>query len=125
MDATFTGRVTSFQPNDRGVDIGFSDCVAEDVRMLLDTFLREDGLRLDKGAPADGVYVSGSAIARIAGGGFVNRRKYNVTVRSVGDGVVHASIASAMSGMSGGGLGVAKERKQRRQLLEKLQAYLA
>jgi len=124
MGTSFTGRVTSFRPTDRGVDIGFSDSVAEEVRMILDAFLREEGLKLDKGAPADGVYVSGSAIGRIAGGGFANRRKYNVTVRSSGDGVVHASIASAMSGMSGGGLGVMKERKQRRQLLEKLQAHL-
>jgi hypothetical protein len=125
MDAAFTGKVTSFRPNDKGADVEFTDAAAEDVRMLLDTFLREDGLKLDKGAPADGVYVSGSAIGRIAGGGFANRRKYNVTVRSIGDGSVQASIASAMTGMSGSVLGVMKERKQRRQLIEKLEAYLA
>jgi hypothetical protein len=125
MDAAFAGKVASFQPNDKGADIEFTGSAAEDVRMLLDAFLREDGLKLDKGAPADGVYVSGSALGRIAGGGLVNRRKYNVTVRSTGEGSVHASIASAMSGMSGSVLGVMKERKQRRQFVEKLQAYLS
>ena len=125
MGAAFSGTVSSFRPNDKGADVEFTDSTAEDVRMLLDTFMREEGLKLDKGAPADGLYVSGSALGRIAGGGLVNRRKYNVTVRSIGEGSVHASIASAMSGMSGSVLGVMKERKQRRDFIEKLQAYLA
>ena len=125
MDAAFTGKVASFRPNDKGADIEFTGAAAEDVRTLIDAFLREDGLALDSGAPADGVYVSGSALGRIVGGGLANRRKYNVTVRSTGDGSVQASIASAMSGMSGSVLGVMKERKQRRQFIEKLQAYLA
>ena len=124
MGTVLTGTVTSFRPHDKGVDIDFTECAAEEIRMVLDAFLREDGLTLDGGAPADGMYVSGSALGRIAGGGFVNRRKYHVTVTSMGDGVVHASIVSAMSGVSGGGLGVMKERKQRRRLVEKLQAHL-
>jgi hypothetical protein len=50
--------------------------------------------------------------------------KFDVRISS-SDTEVHASVASAMSGFSGGVIGVVKERKQRAKVIENLKIYLA
>jgi hypothetical protein len=124
MDVTFKGTVTTFQPTDKGAEIDFSGCAPDDVAQLLGTFFANSGLRLEKGDPANGTYGSGSSLGRIAAGGFAGRRKYEVKLASADGATVHATVASAMSGMSGGAIGLVKERKQRRQFVDSLKSYL-
>jgi hypothetical protein len=125
MQTDFHGTVASFQPTDKGAEIEFSGCAPGDVARLIDSFFLSSGFKLEKGDAMVGTYGSGSGTARLLAGGFVGRKKYDVSVRPVDPATVHATIASTMSGASGGLIGMMKEKKQRAAFADELKAYLS
>ena len=50
---------------------------------LLNTFLLENGFKLEKGDPVNGTYGTGSSVGRAIAGGFAKRAKYDLSVASV------------------------------------------
>jgi hypothetical protein len=123
MDTTFTGKISSFRPSEKGAEVDFQDCTPEDVAQLADRFLGAIGLNLEDGTVMQGVYGSGSKAGRAIGGGFVKRRKYVVSV-SVTEGGVRLSMVSGMSGLSGSVVGLMRERKQRKEFVASLTSFL-
>ena len=123
MQTAFAGKVRSFQPSEKGADVEFVDCTADDVVAVAEQFLASVGLSLERGTTAEGIYGSGSRAARAIGGGVIKRRKYAVGI-SIGDGGVRLSMQSAMSGIGGSLIGVIRERRQRKKFVANLRSYL-
>jgi hypothetical protein len=125
MQTDFQGTVTSFVVTDKGAEIDFGACGTDEVAHLVESFFLSSGFKLEKGDPTVGTYGSGSSAARILAGGFVKRKKYDVSIRPIDVSNVHASVASTMSGAGGGAIGVMKERKQRARFADELKAFLS
>ncbi|MCA1705204.1 MAG: hypothetical protein LC808_18880, partial [Actinobacteria bacterium] len=64
---------------------------------------------------------SGSKVGRALGGAIAKRRKFEVTID--GSDPVTVTVASAMSGWSGGAIGASKEKKNRKAMAEELHAH--
>lgn len=112
-----------FSPTAKGAEADFTDCSTVDVARLLEQWFIGNGFTLESGTAENGVYGQGSAGLRVVAGGFVKRKKYNVSVGGSGD-AIHASVGSAISGASGSLLGVARERSSRKDLTASLQSFL-
>lgn len=70
------------------------------------------GYRLEEGTKMDGVYANGSAAARVLVGGFAKRNKFSVKIVQYQNGECTVVVDKAMSGFSGGMIGVAKMNKE-------------
>jgi len=68
----------------------------------------QEGYKLEEGTKLDGVYGTGSAAGRVFGGGFVKRYKFSIKIFQSQDGGTLIHFDKAMSGMSGGLIGVGK-----------------
>jgi len=110
-------------PTEKGVNLVFIGFTAQDAGNILGDFFRLNGFSLKSGSSITGTYEKGSAGARVALGGFVDRKKYNVSVYSDAD-QTFAQVFSDMSGMSGSWLGVVRERKGRDEIKSLLQIFL-
>lgn len=125
MDPGFPGKIIDYKPSGKGAEIQFAGCAPEDVAVLAQRFLDAEGLKLESGTIWQGEWGSGSTIGRALAGGFVKRRKFNVSIAPPVDGGVQLRMMSAMSGVSGSLFGILRERKQRRQFVSKLKLYMA
>jgi hypothetical protein len=124
MSTELEGKLTTFKGTDKGAEMVFRSSNSDYVASRIRSFFEGNGFKLEKGDPTNGTYGSGSSVGRVAAGGFAGRSKFDVRISS-SDTEVHASVASAMSGFSGGVIGVVKERKQRAKVIENLKTYLA
>jgi hypothetical protein len=132
-------RVEAFSPTDKGVEVDVSGSDPAQVADVVEGFFLSNKFRLESGDKHNATYGMGSAVGRVIGGGLVKRAKYGVAISqpqltdparpdvtgepATGP-LVHISIASQMSGASGSLLGISREKKQRRQFVEDLKAYL-
>ena len=124
MGQVFTGRVVTFLPTDKGAEGDFADCTDEEVANLMARFFEANGFRLEDGTSLNGAYGSGNSAARVMAGGLSSRKKYDIRITKLADGI-RMTVNSAMSGWSGSLLGVARERGQRKKFLSNLQTYLS
>lgn len=67
---------------------------------------------LEEGSKIDGIYGIGNAAGRFWGGGFVTRNKFSLKLFTTPDGGTLIHFDKAMSGMSGGVIGVSKMNKE-------------
>jgi hypothetical protein len=118
-------RIESMRINDRGAAFVFSGTSPEAVADEFERFFVSEGFALEDGTKLMGAYGTGSAKGRAFGGGFVNRRKFDMRIAQTPDGHVEAAVTSAMSGWSGSLVGVAKERKGRKSLNLALESHFA
>jgi hypothetical protein len=119
----FNGRVLSFQPTEKGVQVVFGDGTQDAVYWLAANFLTANEFTRESGNVASSIWGRGSLVGRAVAGGFVRRAVYAVTTASVTPGI-ELRIESNMSGWGGSLLGVAREHIQRRAVISRLQAYL-
>ncbi len=70
------------------------------------------GYKLEEGTKLDGIYGIGNAVGRFWGGGFVTRNKFSLKIFTTPDGGTLIHFDKAMSGMSGGVIGIAKINKE-------------
>ena len=117
-------KVTRFFPNGKGAEVDFINATVQGVADELEAFFTTLGFRLEQGNKEAGTYGVGSSGMRLIGGGLTRRRKYGFAITQVGD-HVHASVTSAMSGISGSLVGVAKEQAGRVEVTERLRSYLS
>jgi hypothetical protein len=115
-------RLIESTPTDKGVDLLLGDCTADEAAQALSSFFLGIGFAHSRGSLREGVYELGDAAGRLFAGAFVKRAKFNVRVQPRDRGV-SVSVISGMSGMTGGGIGVMREGKQRKQLAADLRAY--
>jgi hypothetical protein len=116
--------VVGIVPLEKGAMVDLTDATAQEAAQALGEFLAAQKYRLEQGTPVNGVYGSGSKVARAVLGGMVKRSKYDVTIAE-NAGTVRITLVSAMSGWSGSVLGMAREKKQRTQLFEQLKTHFA
>jgi hypothetical protein len=107
-------RIENMKLNDRGAAFVFSGATPEAIADEFERFFVSEGFALEEGTKLMGVYGSGSSKGRALGGGWVNRRKFDVRIAAGDRGLVEAAVISAMSGWSGSLVGVAKERRGRK-----------
>jgi hypothetical protein len=122
--SAFSGRVLGFQQTEKGADVLFGATTIAEVYTLAANFLVAGGFELEEGGPARGTWARGNAAARLVAGGFVARAKYTVIIVETTDGV-HLTFQSAMSGWGGSLVGVARERIQRKDFVDRLQSHLS
>ena len=67
---------------------------------------------LEEGSKIDGTYGIGNAAGRFWGGAFVTRNKFSIKLFTTPDGGTLVHFDKAMSGMSGGVIGVSKMKKE-------------
>ena len=67
---------------------------------------------LEEGSKIDGTYGIGNAAGRFWGGAFVTRNKFSIKLFTTPDGSTLVHFDKAMSGMSGGVIGVSKMKKE-------------
>jgi hypothetical protein len=94
-----------------------ANAVADAVNMLL----AGEGYSLESGTPLSGEYGKGSKVARALLGAFVKRYKFSVQINPQGD-TTMLSFSRAMSGFSGGVIGMGKLKEEQRRLLGKIHA---
>lgn len=70
------------------------------------------GYKLEEGTKLDGIYGIGSAAGRFWGGGFVKRYKFSIKIFTTPDNGTLIHYEKAMSGFSGGAIGVSKMNKE-------------
>lgn len=109
--------------NDTGATIDFVGISAMDAGNIIFGFFSQMGFKIESGSPMQGIYGKGSAAARVAVGGFVTREKYSVQVQQSGA-VVRVSLSSAMSGFSGGFIGMSREKSARNSFKQSLGMFL-
>ena len=109
--------------NDTGATIDFIGISAMESANIVSSFFSQMGFRLESGSAMQGIYGKGSAVARVAVGGFVTREKYSVQVQQSGA-VVRVSLSSAMSGFSGGFIGMSREKSARNGFKQSLGMFL-
>ena len=68
--------------------------------------------KLEEGTKLDGIYGIGSTAGRIIAGGFVKRNKFSIKLFTTPDGGTLIHFDKAMSGFSGGVIGVTKMNKE-------------
>ena len=84
----------------------------QEVSEAVFNMFASQGYKLEEGTKLDGIYGIGSAAGRFWGGGFVNRNKFSVKIFTTEDGGTLIHFDKAMSGMSGGVIGLAKINKE-------------
>jgi len=70
------------------------------------------GYKLEEGTKLRGVYGNGSAVARALVGGFVKRNKFSVNIVQNANNGLNIIFDKAMSGFSGGVIGMSKMDKE-------------
>ena len=114
-------KLTAFEQTDNGAVMSFSEISPNEVEAELRSFFESSGFRREEGTDTQATWGSGSKAGRVLGGGFSKRKKYNVSIE--GSNPVRVTVASAMSGWSGGALGASKEKKQRKEMAEQLRVH--
>lgn len=109
--------------SDTGAIIEFVRISAQEASNVIAGFFTQLGFRIENGSPMQGTYGKGSAVARVAVGGFVTREKYSVVVQPYGN-VIRVQITSSMSGFSGGFIGLSRERNARHNVKHALGMFL-
>ena len=108
---------------DRGAEFRVAGMEVSDLADVVARFLEARGFRLVSGDSRRGSYEVGSKTTRVVAGGFARRGKWDVVIESSGD-RVRCQVTSSMTGLSGGAVGVARERSQRQDLLSGLDSSL-
>jgi hypothetical protein len=121
--SAFRGGVLGFQQTEKGVDVLFGAATIAEVHTLAANFLAARGFEREAGTLGRSTWGRGNAAARAVAGGLVSRAKYTVVISQTTDGV-QLSFVSTMSGWSGSLLGVARERSQRKDFVDRLQVHL-
>jgi len=121
--SAFGGRVLGFQETDKGADVLFAGTTIAEVHKLATNFLAARGFEPESGTPERSTWTRGSAAGRLVAGGFVGRAKFTVIITQTADGV-QLSFQSGMSGWSGSLVGVARERSQRKDFVDRLQSHI-
>ena len=116
-------RLTNFEQTNKGAVLSFSDATPSEVRTEVGSFLESSGLRLEEGDESLATWGSGSKAGRALGGALAKRRKYDVSIE--GSDPVRVTVASAMSGWSGGAIGASKEKKQRKEMVQQLHQHFS
>lgn len=109
--------------NDTGATIDFVGISTSEAANIIASFFSQMGFKVESGTPMQGIYGKGSAVARVAVGGFVTREKYSVQVQQF-DVVVRVGLLSAMSGFSGGFIGMSREKTARNSFKQSLGMFL-
>ena len=117
-------KLVSFQPEKKGGTFCFQGTNAAALASEVSAFFTRQGYKLEVGAPANGIYGTGSDLMRMLLGGFVARYKFQITIEPQ-DTHVWLKIDKAMSGAMGGLLGVSKMNKEVTRIMEALQTHFA
>ena len=86
----------------------------------VDHFFTARGYELVEGDKADGVYEKGNRVLRILLGAFYKYFKFKVHIEFNGQQEAKLSLVKATSGFSGGAIGVAQVKTERKNLEEAL-----
>lgn len=117
-------QLTSTQPVDGGIALGFAGADPNDLAQRVDAFFRGEGYKLEEGAPGNAAYGTGSNVMRILFGAFAKRYKFNAVVQA-DQGQTWVTLTKAMSGAMGGVIGHSKMTKETNRITAALQACLA
>ena len=96
---------------------GDANAVADAVNMLL----AGEGYSMESGTPLSGDYGKGSKTARALLGALIKRYWFSVQINPQGDSTM-LSFSRAMSGFSGGAIGMSKIKEEQRLLIGKVHA---
>lgn len=122
--SAFRGRVLGFQETEKGADVLFAATTVLEIHTLAANFLAARGFEKELGTVEMSTWTRGNAAARLVAGGFVGRAKYTVRINQTADGI-QLSFQSAMSGWSGSLVGVARERSQRKDFVDRLRSHIS
>ncbi|MEZ6093227.1 MAG: hypothetical protein R3C03_03165 [Pirellulaceae bacterium] len=86
-------------------------------------FFSAQGYRLESGTQQFGCYGKGSNLLRLLFGAFVNRFRFQVTVRGNENGAM-ISVEKGMSGAMGGVIGYAKMKRELKRIREQLTVFI-
>ena len=93
------------------ITLVFSGGTVDEIADKTALFMTSRGYHLDSGSKTQGIYAKGSAAARALVGALSKRAKFNVAIGHDEPNVA-VVISKAMTGMSGGFLGMAQESKE-------------
>lgn len=106
-----TGSLTVVGPQqmqNEGYLFSFPGRSPDTVAQLISNLFQQEDYRLEEGTTMNGVYGIGSGGAkRLLGGAFSKRYRFQCIIHEI-DGVTSLEIYKAMSGMSGGIIGIRK-----------------
>lgn len=88
--------------------------------IINNTFLNQ-GYKIEEGSPENAIYGIGSKVMRILFGAFVKRYTFNIIVKE-DSGLTKVEFAKAMTGISGGAIGMVKLNKEFKRLTELIMA---
>ena len=104
------------------LQLTFSDCDEVTVGEVVGKWMVREGYRLEVGHPLEATYGIGNDVMRILFGAFVKRFKFQVSIGQAGN-VVDVRMTKAMTGWSGGVIGLMKMKSEFKRLSAALEKY--
>lgn len=102
-----------------GVILFYKGTSVNELADKVQTMFMNDKYKLESGTKIEGIYGTGNAILRILFGAFVKRYKFQIKIYEEGENV-KLEFSKAMSGFSGGAIGVSKLNKEIKKIIAKL-----
>lgn len=94
------------------IQFTYSPCPPEQLAQAVLLLMQREGYRLEEGNPMNAVYGIGDKTLRLLFGAFVKRYAFHIVIGPGINNQVVLQMGKAMSGFSGGVIGVAKLKKE-------------
>lgn len=117
-------KMVSFQQQPDGGAFCFQGVTAEMVASDAAAFFAQQGYRFEGGTPTNATYGTGSAVLRFFFGVFARRFKFHVGIQPQAQ-FVWLRLGKAMTGFSGGLIGLGKMKTEIARIVFEMQRYFA
>jgi hypothetical protein len=112
-------QLSNFQETNDGAVLYFTGTTINETAEKIKNLFIGQGYKLEEGTFINAVYGIGNATLRILFGAFVKRYKFRIDV-TLRNELVTVEFNKAMSGLSGGVIGMSKLKKEKLRLIELL-----
>lgn len=110
-------KLADFQEGKNSRVFYFEGSNTQELAGIINNFFLGEGYKIEEGSPENAIYGIGNKVMRILFGAFVKRYTFNVIVKDDGE-RTKVEVAKAMSGVSGGAIGIAKLNKEYKRIVE-------